>query len=383
MKLATKDLVFPGLNEGELVDFSRVDTVEQLKETIINNYVTLCRKCASESFCKFYDHSEPPCPILKRCVNNYVDMNVKSINTENQYNLSEFIKSVILLTRIFNTFENWRGIYVDEIFNWYFESMHPSLNLTNAHNLLVEISKFIRAYRVVKIDRLKKFVVFVEGDTEYEALPRIFDALGVLGIGFKIKNSVDFINLEGKDRFKRDKIGTILRKLREDGVTYFLILDNDQNVKGYIEDLKKERLIEDTHCLIWRNKFEDNFGEEFIVNALKEEVPEIFNKINISKFAEELRVYNSGRRDIGRSVEYLLREEGATGFCFKDYKVRIAKKAAELVCREIDESQQTSPGTHDRFQIPTSRSFPEFVEKLRKLAEEMKRASSEFHVIKD
>lgn len=376
MKLPTKNLVFQGLNKGDRVDFSRVETVEQLKEIIVNNYVVLCRKCASESFCKFYDSSEPPCPILEKVVHNYIDMNIKSIDTVNQHGLSEFIKSVILLTQIFNGFENWRGIYVDEGFNWYFESAHPRLNSTYAHNLLVEISKFVGAYRVVKTDRLKKFIIFVEGNSEFDALPPIFNALGVLGINFDIKNSVKFINLEGKDRVQRDKIKTNLVKFREEGVSYFLILDDDQNVKKYIEDLKREGLMEDHHYLVWENKFEDNFGEEAILKVLREE-NEVFGKIDI----DELKQYNSTKKDIGGSIEHLLRKKG-TDLKFNDCKVKVAKRLSDWICREIDESMKTTLGTYDGSRTPTSKSFPDFVEKLRRMTEEMKRISSEFHVIK-
>ena len=95
MKLATKNLVFQGPNEGDGVDFSKVKTVEQLKETIVYNYVVLCRNCASESFCKFYDSSEPPCSILEKVVHNYIDMNIKSI-AENLLYCHKIEKGVVL-----------------------------------------------------------------------------------------------------------------------------------------------------------------------------------------------------------------------------------------------------------------------------------------------
>jgi hypothetical protein len=376
MKLATENLTFQGLNPEEIVDFSEVKTVEQLKEKIIVNYVVLCRKCASEDFCKFYDHSQPPCPILERVVHNYIDMNIKSIDTENQHSLAEFIKSVIFLTLIFYRFENWRGIYVDEYFNWYFESIHPFLNSSYAHKLLVDISEFVNAYRIVKTDRVKKFIVFVEGDSEFKALPPIFSALGVSGIDSSLKNSVEFINLEGKDRIQRDKIKTNLIKFREEGVSYFLILDNDSNVEQYIEDLKREGLIEDNHYLIWENRFEDNFGEEAILKILREE-DAVFSKIDI----DELKGYNSTKNDIGKSIEHLLKDKGID-LKFSDYKVRIAGRLSKWICREIERSMRGNHGGYDGSRNPTSKSFPDFVEKLREFTDEMKKISSEFHVIK-
>jgi translation initiation factor 2 beta subunit (eIF-2beta)/eIF-5 len=377
MKLATKGLIFKGLNVGETVDFSKVETVEQLKVTIANNYVVLCRNCASEGFCRFHDSSEPPCPILERVVDNYIDMNIRSVDTENQFALSGFIKSVILLIRIFNYFENWRGIYVDEHFNWYFESVHPRLNSFYAFELLVEISQYVKAYRVVQTKRVKRFVIFVEGDSESVALPPIFKALGVAGIDNGIANSVRFINLEGKDRVQRDKIKTNLEKFKENEISYFLILDNDSSVANYIEDLQRAGLMEDNHSLVWQEKFEDNFGEEVILRTLRQEANEVFDKIDL----EKLKRCNATKHDVGKSIEYLMKEKG-TPVNFDDYKVSIAKRISEVVCQEIEESMTTESGVYDGRRTPKSKSFPEFVEKLRKIAEEIKKISSEYHVIK-
>jgi hypothetical protein len=377
MELATENLVFQGLNDGERVDFSGVKTIEQLKKTIIQNYVPLCRKCSAASFCKFHSPVEPPCPILEKVVSNYVDMNIKSIHADVRYNLEEFIKSIVLLLRIFMNFENWRGLYVDEYFNWYFESVHPTLNSTFVHELLIDIGKFVRSYRVVNVDRLKKFVILVEGNSEFLALPPILDKLGVLGINFDIKNSVRFVNLEGKDRAQRDKIRDVLARFGEEETTYFLIIDNDPEAQTYIDDLKREGLLQDGHYLVWTNKFEDNFGEEAIVKVIGEVTSGISDKIDVA----ELKELNSAKNDIVKSVEHLLRKREIE-FKFDDYKVKIAQRLSQWVCKEIDESMSTTFGVHDGSRTPASKSFPIFAEKLRKIAEEINRISSEFHVVK-
>jgi hypothetical protein len=376
MRLATQNLIMEGLNPGDTVDFGNVRTIKELEETIVDNYVSLCRNCSSESFCKLYDRSQPPCPILKEVVHNYIITNIKSIDAGNQYSLSQFIESVILLTRIFHRFENWRGIYVDKYFNWYFESMHPFLNSSYAHKLLIGMSEFVNLYRIVKTDRIKRFVVLVEGSSEYKALPQIFSALGVRGIRHTERDSVKFINLRGKDSIQRDRIRSFLVQFREEGVSYFLILDNDPGVAQYIEDLKRENLINDNHYIIWKSRFEDNFGEGAILKVLKEEDP-IFGQIGI----EELRRCNSKKNDIGNSIGQLLRERGIDRR-FDDYKVKIAGRLSEWVCKEIKESMHENSGGYNGNRIPTSKTFPSFVEKLRKITEEMKRINSEFHVIR-
>jgi hypothetical protein len=377
IKLATKDLKFEGLNRGEIVDFSDVENVEQLKDVIIFNYVLLCRKCASSRFCKFHDASEPPCPILEKVVGNYIDMNIKAVNTENRLDLAEFIKSIILLTKIFNDFENWRGIYVEKWFNWYFESYHPGINSTYAHDLLVEISKFVKAYRVVSTKRVKKFAILVEGDSEYVALPPILSALGITGIEFESKDSVNFINLKGKDSVQKKRIEAILTRFRAEEISYFLLLDNDPNVSDYIEDLKRACLIEENNFLVWENKFEDNFGEEAIWLLVREEAGLKPDQIDLT----ELKQFNSEKKDVVKSIEYLLRKNGIV-FSFDSYKVAVAKRLGEWVSREINESMSPSAGVYDGSRTPTSKSFPSFVETIRRITEEMKRLSSEFHVVR-
>lgn len=376
MKLKTKNLKLEGINEGEIVDFSNVHTVDELKSKIVENYVLLCRKCSFKNACKFQDSTEPPCPVLEKVVRNYVDMNIKAVNTESQFDLQEFIGSTILLVNILSDFIGWQGIYVDEWFNWYFESIHPRINSNIAHGLLDKISKFLRAYRVVKTDRLMRFSILLEGSSEFVSLPPIFEKLGISGINYDSKTSVRFINMEGKDSLQKEKIRANLKKFREDEVSYFLIVDNDRNVKSYIEDLRREDLIDDKHYLIWEHKFEDNFPEEAILKALSEEVKGIVSSIDIN----ELKKYNSTRHDIAKSIEYYLNKKQIP-FKFNDYKVPIAKKLSSWVCKEIEESM-ISGGVHDWNRIPKSVSFPHFVEKLRVIAEEMKMETTEFYVVK-
>jgi hypothetical protein len=372
MKLATEKIMLEGIN-NDIVDFSDVQTIDQLKIKIINNYVVLCRNCASASFCKFHDASEPPCPILEKVVDNYIDMNIKAVDTENSYSLTEFIKSVIYLIRIFNILENWRGIYVDEWFNWYFQTLHPNINSNFGHDLLVSLSKFVKASRVVETERLKKFAILVEGNSENEALPSIFSALGVVGV-FKTAN---FINLKGKDRVQKDKIRENLQKFRDDNISYFLILDSDENVKQYIDDLKREKLIDDDNCLIWDNKFEDNFDEEMLLSILLELDHPIFNSITI----EELKKYNSTKHDIAKTIEKLLHEKDID-IDFDYYKVPLAKKLSTIICEEIEQSMRDEHGVHNGKRTPTSKSFPDFVTKIRQITEKIKKIHSDFYVVK-
>ena len=128
---------------------------------------------------------------------------------------------------------------------------------------------------------------------------------------------------------------------------------------------------------MWVNKFEDNFGEEAILTVIGEEKTGIHDIIDVA----ELKALNSTKHDIGKSIEHLLREKRIE-FKFDDYKVKIARRLSQWICKEIDESMRTTSGAYDGSRTPASKSFPDFVEKLRKIAEEIKRISSEFHVVK-
>lgn len=377
MKLATENLIFQGLNEGDEVSFIGAETVDQLEKIIIDNYISLCRKCAAMSFCSFHVPEKIPCPLLVKVIHNYIKVNIKSVETENRYVLAEFIKTIILLIRVFENFQQWLGIYSEDLYNQYYESRHPSINLAFAHDLLVDLAKFSRAYRGVELDRAKEFVILVEGPSEFKALPPILSALGVTGIGYRSKNSVKFIDLKGKDSIQKENVRNILLKYREEGVTYFLILDNDEGVERYIVDLKRENLIQDGHYLIWQGRFEDNFGEEAILKLLKEELPAISDKIDLN----ELKRINATKKDVAKSIEFLARNKGIE-LNFDDYKVKIADKLSKWICREIEESREISPATYDFSLTPKSKSFPAFVERLRTIADEMKKISSEYHVIK-
>ena len=153
------------------------------------------------------------------------------------------------------------------------------------------------------------------------------------------------------------------------------MIDNDHNVTSYIEDLRRENLIDDKHYLVWDCKFEDNFPAEAILSVLDEEVSGIASNIDIC----ELKKYNSTKHDIVKSIKYCLNKKGIH-FNFNDHKVSIAKKLASMVCKEIKESMMIG-GAYDGFRTPKSNSFPQFVESLKRIAAEMKRESTEFYVI--
>ena len=375
MELGTEHIVLKGLNDGEFVEFKGITTLDELKTHIVNSYFPLCSSCNARGHCE-YELRREPCQMLVKVLDNFVDMNIRSIDTSNGFDLSRFIEITISLVDIIYNAENLKWMYLDDYYNVYLESVHPKLTLGYVSDLLVDLSKLNQSYRVVKTDRVKKFVVIVEGDSEEICLPSVFDSLDVIGVIYARRNSVRFVNIKGKDSLQKSKIADILTKYREDDISYFIIMDNDDSVDGYINDLKRADLVSDENYLIWENKFEDNFSEEIIIGLLQQIEPAIFNEVSI---AEVVKI-NSDKNDIAKSVEKALANKGIN-LNFDDYKKPIAKILSTSISKELRLSRNNARGFFDANITPTSVTYKDFVEKIRKVTIYINRISKEFHVV--
>jgi hypothetical protein len=108
-----------------------------------------------------------------------------------------------------------------------------------------------------------KAVLFVEGDTEEQVITSIVHSLGVdLGeFGINLHNCQGYGGLR--------QIEPALRTWKEQDVHRFILLDNDENNKEYVDELLKQGLIEAHTYKIWDSDFErDNFGTEQVVSAV-------------------------------------------------------------------------------------------------------------------
>jgi len=362
-------------NEGHLKDFFLSNginlpsefTLNALQDVIINYFVPLCRKCASSKFCKFHDPTEPPCIILEKVIKNYFKMNFKSLRKINSHYILEFVKSSINLIKIFNMFENWKGIYIDEDFNWYFESMHPFVNEHYGHQIMVQLSQYLDSYTSVDSGREKKVLIFLEGDSEYFSVPRIFHQLEVSS-GTRL--NVRYINLQGKDRAQKNKIKDNLTRLKDDEVEYFFILDKD--AREIVAELVREGILDGDHYILWNLNYEDAFSEEVILRSLRKINPELFSQLNL----KELQERNAKIKDIKKSIEELFRERGSP-FDFNTIKVELAKKLSEDVVQEIENSQKVEGGIDGSIE-PRCESCPEIEHKIIPMAKFIKKRFSDF-----
>jgi len=375
LDLDFKNVKFEGLNNGEFIDFSKVNNKDKLKEKIIAEYVATCRKCPSENDCKHYDHREPSCVIISRFVRNYIDMNIKSIDVSKEYHLTNFVNSIILMTNILNLFEQWRGIYANTDYNFFYESEHPRLNQFYSSELLILIGKYIQSNRVVDTKRVKKFRLFVEGDSEETAFPEILSSFYINTNGISDYRDIKIHNIKGKDTAQLDKIKLNLERFRENDVTYFIFLDNDENVHRYRDDWIREGLIESNHFIIWDNKFEDNFGEEVIFEILEEISFEYVNLFTVDKLKET----NKQRKDIMDSIKKILYENGKT-VNMDEYKVRIAQKIGKQVSEVLS---RVDPLLAFEHQFPNpfdNNEFLEFMKIIQSVVKDIERITSEHFV---
>lgn len=131
------------------------------------------------------------------------------------------------------------------------------------------------------------FVILVEGDTEERALPIIIDSIEEDMYKLGIKQ----INIKGKD--KLGKIKAFLQLLKDSGIESFVILDKGERVKGYIDDLNREGLIDKDNYFIWSKRmFVDCFKEKDVLRAMKNIYGEKFD-MTAKQLSEERKKGNS------------------------------------------------------------------------------------------
>ena len=101
-----RGITLEGVNKGDEVDFSGVTTTDELKRKIMENYISLCRKCSFSKDCIFYEKSKgDPCILISNVLKNYIVTNIisnkESDNINNRYYMKNFIESCINLIFMF------------------------------------------------------------------------------------------------------------------------------------------------------------------------------------------------------------------------------------------------------------------------------------------
>jgi len=177
-------------------------------------------------------------------------------------------------------------------------------------------------------------VVFVEGDTEELAIPIVSDSMGY----DLVETGIRLINVRGKG--KASKIEEYLRYLKDSDVTPFIIADSDKQVAQKVNEWIKIGLLPQDNCVIWPLEFEDCFGDERTVKAMKEIAQE--HNFEFDLDAEELKKRRMDGKPVAKVLSGFLYEKGLPELD----KPELGERLALIVKEEIDKGvkrEETEP----------------------------------------
>jgi len=375
LKFEFKEMIIQD-KEGNQIDLSKIKTLEDLKNAIIYEIeFPYCKNCGFYSMCPYKkDTSEGTCALLDPAIRRYIDMNIKSIDYTNSYYLEEFIKSCYYFAHMSKDFLDLIGIYTDDHLNYFFEGTHASMNSLFSHKILINLSKYLDSTRKTGLDRIKKFIILVEGKSDKIILKSILKSLRVLGIDFDIKNSIRFYVLEGKGRItKRDSIKDYFKRFKENGTEHFLFMDKDS--EGNIQDLIREGLVEGNHVFYFENELEEEYNLDGLIKnieKLDDSFKGVFTKNEILKKLKEDKNLKDSLTEIAKNKR--------KSFDLDNFKTRLAELFAKQISEELEKSTIINR-VHRGDINPKSKNHEQLVERIRPFANMINKISQDFYVI--
>lgn len=363
--------------EGNQIDLSKVKTLEDLKNAIIYEIeFPYCKNCGFYSMCPYKRNtSEDTCALLDDAIRRYIDMNIKSIDYKNSYFVEEFIKSCYYFAHMSKDFLDLIGIYTDDYWNNSFESMHASMNSIFSHKILINLSKYLDSVRKTEIRRIKKFIILVEGKSDKIILSSVLKSLGVLGIDFDIKNSIRVYELEGKGKLKKkESVKDYFRRFKENETDYFLFLDKDCQIE--IEDLIRSEIVKKENVFYFERELEEEYPIKKLIEKIEELEPELKGIFKINKIKEELK--SKRLKEILSSIANNKNKH----FNLNNLKIELSKIISKEVSEELEKSI-IAGGVHRGDLKPKSETYQKLVEKIRPLAEKIKKISTDYYVVKN
>lgn len=136
-----------------------------------------------------------------------------------------------------------------------------------------------------------KMLLFVEGPTEFRAIPIIANAMGIsfARLGIKLQE------LGGYAEISLKRIEKLLQYAKKDNTIAYIIIDNHQNSKKFVDDLivRKDLPVERDRVRVWDVDFEeDNFSIDELIKATRQVVAKKGISITVTtEMIEEKRKY--------------------------------------------------------------------------------------------
>jgi len=177
-------------------------------------------------------------------------------------------------------------------------------------------------------------VIFIEGESEYQAFPIVSESLGFLQDG-----SYKLFNLKGRGNLKNIK--QLLDYLQDSDRNLYLILDNNSEVKNDVNDLDRAGYIPKNNIHILEKDFEDLFESDRIIRALKK----VYNgKTEIKLSKEDLEQQRQSKK-VAKIVDEYLQQNHSLPLT----KPALAKELAQDISEEINMSlEHKQEGTETR-----------------------------------
>lgn len=203
------------------------------------------------------------------------------------------------------------------------------------------LQKVLTEYGINPQDRL---LLIVEGETEYEAVRRIAQAMGfdLDQLGIRI------LHLKGAGEIAKKRIEKLLEYLALAPATTipYIILDNHPNVKKTLETLKALELIRPDHYRIWKKEFEeDNFSDEEVLQQVVHQAKERGFVLKIS--AEMIEKERQAKRKEGKPVPHLTKilQKIMYSFDYEIDKPELGKALAKIVADRIEKQEKYTSTT--------------------------------------
>jgi len=177
-------------------------------------------------------------------------------------------------------------------------------------------------------------VVFTEGDTEDIVLPLVANSMGY----DLIQKGIKVTNIRGAG--KVSKIEEYLRYLKDSDVTPFVVADGDKQVAKKVNDWISAGLLSKDNYKIWELEFEDCFGHERVVKAMKKLAEEHGFQFDLD--AEQLKQRCSGK-SVVKALSQWLHERHLPELDKPELGESLALILTEEIQKKETEREETEP----------------------------------------